>query len=105
MRRARILLARILLARILLAPILPAPILPAPILLIVAMLAGCAPRPADQRPAANVPEVFRGAPADTTASIADQKWWEIFQDEALQALIRKALADNYDVKIAANHVL
>jgi multidrug efflux system outer membrane protein len=35
------------------------------------------------------------------ASLGDQKWWEVFQDEQLQALIRTALQQNYDVRIAA----
>ena len=31
-------------------------------------------------------------------------WWELFRDEALQALVRSALTNNYDVRIAAARV-
>jgi multidrug efflux system outer membrane protein len=45
--------------------------------------------------------------ADSTdrASFGDQKWWEAFQDETLQLLIRTALKRNYDVRIAAARIL
>ena len=39
------------------------------------------------------------------ASLGDQKWWDIFQDEQLRALIRTALQQNYDLRIAASRVL
>jgi multidrug efflux system outer membrane protein len=38
-------------------------------------------------------------------SLGDQKWWEVFQDEELQKLIRNALQQNYDVQIAAARIL
>ena len=38
-------------------------------------------------------------------SLGDEKWWEVFQDPELQALIRTALKNNYDVRIAATRVL
>src|SRR4029450_12352819 len=34
----------------------------------------------------------------------DQKWWEVFQDDALRELIRTALEQNYDVRIAAARI-
>jgi multidrug efflux system outer membrane protein len=56
-----------------------------------------------------VPDTFRGAPPDagpqSTASIGDEKWWMVFQDEQLQGLIHEALSQNYDVRIAAARVL
>jgi multidrug efflux system outer membrane protein len=39
------------------------------------------------------------------ASLGDEKWWEVFQDQELQKLIRTALKNNYDVRIAATRVL
>src|SRR5262249_16781817 len=39
------------------------------------------------------------------ASFGDQKWWDAFQDEALRELIRSALEQNYDVRIAATRIL
>jgi multidrug efflux system outer membrane protein len=38
-------------------------------------------------------------------SLGDQKWWEVFQDPQLQELIRTALKQNYDVRIAAARIL
>src|ERR1700732_3674034 len=70
---------------------------------------GCMVGPRYQRPATNAPQTFRGAMApDTnpsTSSLGDEKWAEVCQDPTLQQLIREALANNYDVKIAAQHVL
>ena len=36
---------------------------------------------------------------DKARSIADEKWWEVFQDEQLRELIKTALQQNYDVRI------
>ena len=38
-------------------------------------------------------------------SLGDEKWWEVFQDPDLQNLVRTALKNNYDVRIAATRVL
>ena len=38
-------------------------------------------------------------------SLGDQKWWDVFQDPELQQLIRTALKQNYDVRIAATRIL
>jgi multidrug efflux system outer membrane protein len=38
-------------------------------------------------------------------SLGDQKWWEVFQDQQLQDLIRTALQHNYDVRLAATRIL
>jgi multidrug efflux system outer membrane protein len=37
--------------------------------------------------------------------LGEEKWWEVFQDPELQGLIRTALQNNYDVRIAATRVL
>jgi multidrug efflux system outer membrane protein len=37
--------------------------------------------------------------------LGDQKWWEVFQDPQLQDLVRTALKQNYDVRIAATRIL
>jgi len=71
---------------------------------------GCAVGPNYQRPNVAVPDAYRGLPAAESAkpgvaSFGDQKWWEAFQDETLKALIRTALTQNYDVRIAAAHIL
>lgn len=77
-------------------------------LLAVLLAAGCMQRPAYQRPPAATPDVYRDAYRDgknETESIGDQKWFDVFKDEALQELIRRAIANNYDVKIAATRML
>jgi multidrug efflux system outer membrane protein len=87
---------------------------------------GCAVGPNYKRPTMDVPGMYRestdDAPGNTdaklqpgqpdhvrteqaTASLGDEKWWEVFQDPQLQSLIRKALKNNYDVRIAAARVL
>jgi len=43
--------------------------------------------------------------ASSEPSFGDQKWWEVFQDPQLQQLIRTALQQNYDVRIAATRIL
>jgi outer membrane protein, multidrug efflux system len=74
-------------------------------------MTGCMVGPHYQRPATNAPGVFRGstapdvAPNSTTSSLGDEKWAEVYRDPILQQLIREALANNYDLKIAAQHVL
>ena len=35
----------------------------------------------------------------------DLEWWKVFQDEQLQALIRTALEQNYDLRVAATRIL
>src|SRR5258708_16842116 len=78
----------------------------APFLTMVFLLAGCAVGPNYKRPDVTAPAVFRspGPPppntASDTASLADLPWFEVFKDEQLQALIRAALANNYDLRDA-----
>ena len=73
--------------------------------------AGCAVGPNYKRPSTDVPGMYRGAtpqePAQPAASqsFGGQKWWEVFQDKQLQDLIRTALLQNYDVRIAATRIL
>jgi len=69
------------------------------------LLSGCLVGPRYQRPVATAPPVFRGQEGEAQkASIADLPWWEIFQDEALRGLIRTAIANNNDLRIAAARV-
>jgi len=80
------------------------------ILIAPILCAGCTVGPNYKRPTVAVPETYRGLTTEEvakaeTASIGDQKWWEVFQDEQLQALIRSALQQNYDVRIAATRIL
>lgn len=68
-------------------------------------LAGCVVGPKYTPPTASAPPTFRGQEeAAQHASIADLPWWEVFQDQTLQALVRSAIANNLDLKIAATRV-
>jgi multidrug efflux system outer membrane protein len=74
------------------------------------LLSGCAVGPNYKRPTVPVPTTYRGAVPDSTPqtetiSLGDQKWWDIFQDEQLRSLIRTALRQNYDLRIAASRIL
>jgi len=93
------------------------------LLLAVSGLVGCAVGPNYKRPTVDVPATYRGA-TDGSApgengqfkegqsgaesakpSFGDEKWWQVFEDRQLQGLIRTALQNNYDVRIAAARVL
>jgi multidrug efflux system outer membrane protein len=73
------------------------------------LLTGCTLGPKYKRPTVAVPDTYRGLAPDagsqSTASFGEEKWWNVFQDPQLQALIREALSQNYDVRIAATRVL
>jgi outer membrane protein, multidrug efflux system len=81
------------------------------LILSVGLLAsGCTVGPNYKRPTAAVPGSYRGTPSDNAAqtqltALGDQKWWDIFQDEQLRTLIRTALTQNYDSRIAASRLL
>ena len=93
------------------------------IIVAVVGLAGCTVGPNYQRPSVDVPGAYRGvapdasdksyersqppqnAPQAAAQSLGDEKWWNVFQDPTLQGLIRTALKNNYDVRIAATRVL
>ena len=78
--------------------------------LIFIAFTGCTVGPRYKRPVADVPPAYRGIEQENAgkteaASLADQKWWELFQDQQLQQLIHTAIEQNYDVRIAAARVL
>ena len=68
--------------------------------------AGCMMGPKYKRPTVNVPPTYRAAPTEQTASSqGNEQWWQVYQDPVLTQLIHTALAQNYDVRIAATRVL
>lgn len=78
--------------------------------LLLVLCSGCAVGPNYKKPSVPAPPEYRGVSPDQTgqpgaASFGDQKWWDAFQDEALSDLIRTALKQNYDVRIAAERIL
>ncbi len=77
--------------------------------LLLPVLTGCTVGPKYVRPQALAPPAYRGA--DDTArssanqdSLGDEKFAQVFNQPELQDLIRTALANSYDVRIAAQHV-
>ncbi len=77
---------------------------------ILILCSGCAVGPNYKKPVASVPAAYRGLTPEESAktdaaSVGDQKWWDIFQDEQLRVLIRAALQQNYDLRLAASRIL
>ncbi len=78
---------------------------------VILSAAGCTVGPKYQRPAyPSPPPAFRGADdaaiiSDAQGSLGDQQWAQVFREPELQALIRKALTNNYDLRIAAKRIL
>jgi len=83
----------------------------APVLLCLLSLCACKLGPNYKRPAVAVPVQYRGvapdlpAPAPGGQAFAEMDWWSVFQDQVLQSLIKEALANNYDMRIAATRIL
>ena len=76
---------------------------------------GCTMGPRYKRPAVAVPGAYRGEvpeqgaqsqeTAPQTVPLGEEKWWDIFQDAQLRTLIRTALKQNYDLRLAASRAL
>ena len=81
-----------------------------PLVCVIGLLTACNVGPKYVRPNVTAPPVYRGADdaavsGDQAKSLGDEQWAAVYQEPELQELIRKALADNYDVRIAAQHIL
>jgi multidrug efflux system outer membrane protein len=71
----------------------------------VAFLAsGCALGPNYKRPEVPTPPNWRDIPVAEAESLANTAWWELFDDPQLQELIRIALVENKDLKIAVERI-
>ena len=79
--------------------------------LVLLALGGCKVGPNYQRPPLTVPDQYRGLAPDqstqqqATEDFALMKWPAVFQDQTLQSLIKEALANNYNMRIAATQIL
>ena len=76
----------------------------------MALLTGCTLGPKYVRPNVTAPPVYRGADdsavsSNTATSLGDEQWAAVYREPELQDLIRKALANNYDLRIAAQRIL
>lgn len=77
---------------------------------LVIALTGCTVGPKYKRPQAPVAPTFRGPDESSVSSaaadsIGDEQWSKVFHEPELQELIRTALTNNYDVRIAAQRIL
>lgn len=73
------------------------------------LLGSCMLAPKYERTPGEVSQDYRfqslqGQPQPGLATLADLSWWEIFDDPVLQGLIRSALVQNYDVRLAVARV-
>jgi len=69
------------------------------------LASACAVGPKYQRPEVATPPGYRFALGpQEAASIADLPWWEVFEDPQLRELIREALSNNQDLRLAAARV-
>ena len=66
--------------------------------------AGCVVGPDYKKPELTVPQQFRGQETADAASVGDLVWSSVFDDPALQQLITRALANNYDLQAAAARI-
>lgn len=68
------------------------------------LVTGCTVGPNYRRPVVTSPAGFRGSASTAAApdlvSLADLKWFEVFKDERLQAMVRTALVQNHDLRDA-----
>jgi len=71
--------------------------------------AACTTGPDYKRPELSLPPAYRGTEAAPPAADAETfgaiQWWSVFPDPDLQALIRAALAQNYDLRVAVQRIL
>jgi len=86
------------------------PFTAAALVTLIVLLAGCNVGPKYVRPNYTAPLAFRGADntpvsSDASGTLGDEEWSKVYQEPELQALIRKALANNYDLRIAAQRIL
>jgi multidrug efflux system outer membrane protein len=79
-------------------------------LVLLLPLCACTVGPNYKRPAVEVPGQYRGLAPDTSRQptgepFAEMQWSAVFQDEVLQSLLKEALVNNYDIRIAAARIL
>jgi multidrug efflux system outer membrane protein len=68
------------------------------------LAAGCALGPNYKRPPVPVAPTWRDLPVAEADTLANTPWWVVFDDPQLQALIRTALLENKDLKIAVERI-
>jgi multidrug efflux system outer membrane protein len=76
-------------------------------IILLLSLCGCKVGPNYKRPPLDVPGQYRGTAPDLPAGgpFGEMKWPAVYQDATLQALIKEALTNNYNMRIAATSIL
>jgi outer membrane protein, multidrug efflux system len=79
------------------------------VLLASILIGGCTVGPNYHRPVVQTPTAYRDLrespqAQEQAASFADLPWWQVFQDQQLQELIRTALKQNYDMQLATERI-
>jgi multidrug efflux system outer membrane protein len=70
------------------------------------LAASCTVGPNYKRPVIEAPSAYRAQqPSAAAGSLADLAWFELFRDDALTQLVRTALQQNFEARIAAERVL
>ena len=64
---------------------------------------GCMVGPDYKRPTVDIPKSWR-TPEENAQNTADTAWWEQFGDPALDELIKTAIQNNKDLKVASYRV-
>lgn len=75
-----------------------------PAFFVLVFLSGCTLGPNFEEPLVETPQGYR-TPVQVTDDPADLRWWELFDDPALVNLVKIALENNRDVRIAASRIL
>jgi outer membrane protein, multidrug efflux system len=81
------------------------------VLSVLLSLCGCAVGPNYKRPDISAPVQYRGVTATPTGQapsgqpFGEMQWESVFQDQALQTVLKEALTNNYNIRIAATRVL
>jgi outer membrane protein, multidrug efflux system len=80
------------------------------VIVLVLLMSGCKVGPNYKRPVTTTPDQFRGVAPDLSGQagpqpFAEMHWDTVFQDETLRALIKEALTNNYDMRIAASRIM
>ncbi|MEF3065590.1 multidrug transporter [Pandoraea apista] len=78
---------------------------------LIALLGGCTLAPTYERPAAPMPTTYEAAPSGSEVQLAlaepltaDADWADVFTDPGLRTLIRRALDQNRDLRLASLRV-
>lgn len=76
------------------------------VLIVTTLAAACTLGRNYERPQVQTPAAYRAALTESSAaSLAEIEWFDLFRDETLTGLVRTALQENFELRIAAQRVL